>query len=652
MPSWLSNRLKHPKKPKPAGREDMAQGMTDYQKAIADYAAKGNQQYTNAGDLADSGMANIKTDPRYAAHEQAALADLEQISKDGMSARDLADIAKNDSRVNRQAAGRQGAIRQNMAARGMSGSGMDLVAQMQSSQDATENQALASMEKNAQAQEGRRQAISQRGQLSGQLSARDFQQQAQQAQAQDSINRFNQANRQQVMNNNTQGANQFAGNVMQAQQGGAQMRYNNGAEQANRQLAGQGPKANPLKGALGGAAAGFQMGGPWGAVAGGVAGAGAEYMYDGDRVTEEMAVPRIPGPVFGPENNPKYDTVNIMASPGEAVVSKSDLRMFDSIDDPNVREYIKKKYGSEADMQSAKDNEKYAKVGQFAAGIGDQIANNNRDPKVYHNSMQNLGQAPKITQNELQKTDMSGAVNAATKNRQDVEGNRDEAIKSAFAERKSQLATQAEAAKAAEDKRRYGIDNDFKTQAHNDSVANTQAILAGTNAGRAETNRHNLVTEAAGALKANEPPKQTPAQAKQEATSKEVKYRVGSINSALDRLEANIKAHGTFEAFGNADADMSSDIYNVALDYAKLVDPDSVAREGEVASAQKYMLPIQGMFKDNDTALANVARMREQVAQRAADMSPMSVKPVEQKGDLSPEEHAELEQLEKQFGGK
>jgi hypothetical protein len=419
----------------------MAQGMADYQQAIADYAAKGNQQYTSAGDLADSGMANIKTDPRYAAHEQAALADLEQISKDGMSARDLADLARNDSRVNRQAAGRQGAIRQNMAARGMSGSGMDLVAQMQSSQDATENQALASMEKNAQAQEGRRQAISQRGQLSGQLSARDFQQQAMQAQAQDSINRFNQANRQQVMNNNTQGANQFAGNVMQAQQGGAQMRYNSGTEQANRQIANK-PKSawDTAKDVIG------------------MAGSAAN-IYSAFNTPKQPqqplyaahGMPRVPGPVFGPENNPANDTVPAMLSPGEAVVPKTELGLFDRIDEPTVREYLKSKYGSEADMQQARDNEKLTKVNAGIAGLNDTIANANRDPKVYHNSMQNLGQAPKITQNELQKTDMSGAVNAATKSRQDLEGNRDEAIKAAFAERKSQLAAQVTAKQAASD---------------------------------------------------------------------------------------------------------------------------------------------------------------------------------------------------------
>ena len=632
---WLSNRLKHPKKAKPAGQADMSQGMSDYQQAIADYAAKGNQQFTSAGDLADSGMANIKVDPRYAAHEQAALADLEQISKDGMSARDLADIAKNDSRVNRQAAGRQGAIKQGMAARGMGGSGMDLVAQMQASQDATENQALASMEKNAQAQEGRRQAISQRGQLSSQLSARDFQQQAQQAQAQDSINRFNQANRQQVMNNNTQGANQFAGNVMQAQQGGAQMRYNYGTEQANRQIANKpksawdttrevvstGAQVAPLFAAHGAVVPGgkYSLGSP-----------------DIDSVTK--------------------DVVPAMLSPGERVAPTSDISAFDNIDDPQVREYIKRKYGSEADMQQAKDTEKLTKVSAGIAGLNDTIANNHRDTKVYHNSMQNLGQAPKITQNELQHTDMSGAVNAATKNRQGLEGNRDEAIQAAFAERKAQLAAKAAGQKAASDEswRTKKFDQDAQGIKATQDAA--KATREGTETQRGIDNsfkeRDLKIKEGAAIKTANEPPKQTPAQAKQEATSKEVKYRVGSINSALDRLEANIKSHGTFEAFGNAGADMSSDIYNVALDYAKLVDPDSVAREGEVAAAQKYMLPIQGLFKNNDTALSNVARMREQVAQRAKDMSPMSVKPVEQKGDLSPEEQAELEQLEKQFGGK
>lgn len=62
---------------------------------------------------------------------------------------------------------------------------------------------------------------------------------------------------------------------------------------------------------------------------------------------------------------------------------------------------------------------------------------------------------------------------------------------------------------------------------------------------------------------------------------------------------------GTFEMFGPEGTEMDSLIYQMAVDYAKLVDPTSVAREGEVESAKKYMLPIRswgGLGYSNKTA--------------------------------------------------
>lgn len=40
-------------------------------------------------------------------------------------------------------------------------------------------------------------------------------------------------------------------------------------------------------------------------------------------------------------------------------------------------------------------------------------------------------------------------------------------------------------------------------------------------------------------------------------------------------------------------SEIDKTIYDLALDYAKIVDPQSVAREGEVAAAEKYALPIK-----------------------------------------------------------
>lgn len=299
------------------GNAQRDQAMQDYMDALDDFEKNGNNQYSWLGDmeagpdLAATEMNNISVNPQYGKYEMSALQDLEQISKDGLSMRDQADLAQLEGQVNRQNAGRQGAIQQQMAARGMGGSGMELVQQMQASQDATERQALASMEKAAMAQEGRRGATAQLGQQAGQMSARDYQQQAQKAAAQDSINRFNTANqqntsqmnwqgRQGIANQNTQQNNQFANQKLGGRQGAAQVQYNAGTEKNNMATANdQAQNANKrmIADAL---------------IKGGSAAAGK--MYNGGVVPGEAKVPG---------DHPANDTVPTMLSPGEIVIPRS-----------------------------------------------------------------------------------------------------------------------------------------------------------------------------------------------------------------------------------------------------------------------------------------------------------------------------------------
>jgi hypothetical protein len=207
---------------------------------------------------------------------------------------------------------------------------------MQANQDATERQALASLEKAAMAQDGRRNATAQLGAQAGQMSARDFQQQAQRAQAQDAINRFNVANqyntqmqnwqgKQGIANQNVAQNNQFAANKMQAQQGGAQMRYNTGVEADNQAaIRSQGNKAKNA-GMIG--AAGTIAGGVLGstimpgvgtaggaAIGGALGGALGNMFYNGGQV---------PGQAQVPGDHPANDTVPAMLSPGEVVVPRS-----------------------------------------------------------------------------------------------------------------------------------------------------------------------------------------------------------------------------------------------------------------------------------------------------------------------------------------
>ena len=318
--SWLNDMLRGRKNTQP-GNADKDKGMADYQQAIKDFERDGNNQfdwledYAGPGEIGNTEYDGIAIDPKYSQFEMQALRDLEQQSKDGLSARDQADLAQLEGQVNRQNAGRQGAIQQNMAARGMGGSGMELVAQMQASQDATERQALASMEKAAMAQDGRRAATAQLGQQAGQMSARDFQQQAQRAQAQDAINKFNNANSMQVgmynnqgkqgiANNNTNQNNQFQQQKMAAKQGGSQMQYNKGAE-ANNMRQAQTQAQNQQAGQILGM------------------GTQAGMMYAGGMFDKKFEGGVVPGQAKHPGDHPENDTVPTMLSPGEVVLPRS-----------------------------------------------------------------------------------------------------------------------------------------------------------------------------------------------------------------------------------------------------------------------------------------------------------------------------------------
>lgn len=73
----------------------------------------------------------------------------------------------------------------------------------------------------------------------------------------------------------------------------------------------------------------------------------------------------------------------------------------------------------------------------------------------------------------------------------------------------------------------------------------------------------------------------------------------------IDELRKVIGKSGTWETrFGDADsaAKLNSLPYSLAILTAKIVDPSSVAREGEVAAAQKYMVPL-GMTSSKEVAM-------------------------------------------------
>jgi uncharacterized protein (DUF305 family) len=99
----------------------------------------------------------------------------------------------------------------------------------------------------------------------------------------------------------------------------------------------------------------------------------------------------------------------------------------------------------------------------------------------------------------------------------------------------------------------------------------------------------------------------------------EVDYRADQILAKADELYNAIKEEGTMNLTGPHDTKLQRLIYEIAIDYAKLVDPGSVAREGEVAAAQKFMLPVTGFWIKNNTALKTIDDFRKSVRSRKND---------------------------------
>lgn len=94
----------------------------------------------------------------------------------------------------------------------------------------------------------------------------------------------------------------------------------------------------------------------------------------------------------------------------------------------------------------------------------------------------------------------------------------------------------------------------------------------------------------------------------------EEKYRYNSLTSNLNKLEELVKKHGTIDFVGPESGTKKSKLYQMAIDFAKVVDPKSVAREGEVKAAQDYLLSID--WTRPKTALKLLKEFREDLEDR------------------------------------
>jgi len=114
--------------------------------------------------------------------------------------------------------------------------------------------------------------------------------------------------------------------------------------------------------------------------------------------------------------------------------------------------------------------------------------------------------------------------------------------------------------------------------------------------------------------------------------------------AAANELEETVKEYGNFESvLGNqkAKAKLESAQYQLAINYAKIVDPESVAKEGEVVAAQKYMIPM-GLGVRNAQTLENIKMYKQRIAQylkeraRAAKEEGISTDQTDQQPDEQP----------------
>src|SRR6185436_7690859 len=151
---------------------------------------------------------NITSTPEFAAAQQSALQQLQQIGNEGgltpIDRAKLADINEQTNQVNR---GQEQAIMQNARERGIGGSGLEMASRLQAQQSAADRAARQGRDVAAQAQERALAAIQGAGQLDGQMQEAEFNRGATKAQSQNAIDAANAAMMNQGNQFNTQTLN-------------------------------------------------------------------------------------------------------------------------------------------------------------------------------------------------------------------------------------------------------------------------------------------------------------------------------------------------------------------------------------------------------------------------------------------------------------
>lgn len=156
-------------------------------------------------------LAKTNVSPAGRSAEVDALQEMTNVAHSGgMDAQARQTMEQGLQTANANERGQIGAIEQNAAARGQGGSGVQLAAELQSTQNDANASANAGMSAASGAEQRALQAMTAEGQLGSNLNNQDYTQAAQKAEAQDAINRFNTQNQQGVANTNVQNTNSAA----------------------------------------------------------------------------------------------------------------------------------------------------------------------------------------------------------------------------------------------------------------------------------------------------------------------------------------------------------------------------------------------------------------------------------------------------------
>jgi len=186
--------------------------------------------------VVDSQFEGISTDPILKQAQLQALSQLQNIgSEGGLTAIDRAQLGQIQAEQQNVERGQREAILQNARQRGVSGSGLELASLLQGQQGAATRAGERGLGVAALAQQRALDAIQQAGALGGQIRGQEFGEQAQAAQAQDLLSRFNTENMINQQRENLAARNQATlGNIAARTQVGQQnVQQRNLAQQAN-----------------------------------------------------------------------------------------------------------------------------------------------------------------------------------------------------------------------------------------------------------------------------------------------------------------------------------------------------------------------------------------------------------------------------------